>query len=140
MNKWVAAAVIVMMLIVSGVEINPGPIVNEKKMLEDLDAKLDKITKMFGEPVTEMEKKPEVMEEKRSDIYKEIEDMNVKWQSIYKELEDMKAAMLNLKEKIYEQDRAEKNDRNNNLLIYGLKENMKEGRWELCYANIVILI
>ena len=119
-NKWVAAAVIVALLIISGIESNPGPTENGKMTLADLDAKLDKITEIFGEPAIKLKKKPEVMEDKRSGIYKEIEDM--------------KAAMLNLKEKIYEQDRAEKNNRNNNLLIYGLKENMNEGRWELCYA------
>ena len=46
----------------------------------------------------------------------------------------MKVDVTNLNEKIYEQGWIEKNHRNHNIVVYGLKEDMNEGRWDLCYA------
>ena len=35
---------------------------------------------------------------------------------------------------MYEQGWIEKNHRNHNIIVYGLKENVNETRWNLCYA------
>ena len=120
MKKWVVVTLIAALLIIGGVESNPGPTDNVKLLRTDLDAKLNKITEILGKHANDTKMKLKVMDAKCSGILKELEDINVD--------------VSNLKEKIYGQGWIEKNYRNHNILVCGLNECTNESRWDLCYA------
>ena len=48
MKKWVTVALITTLLIIGGVESNPGPTENVEMTLSGLDSKLNKITEILG--------------------------------------------------------------------------------------------
>ena len=120
MIKWVTVALITTLLIIAGVESNPGPTENVEKTMAGLDSKLNKITEILGKHAEETKMKLEVMD--------------AKWSGIHKEIEEMKMDITKLKEKINEQRWMEKNHRNHNIIVYGMNENMNENRWDVCCA------
>ena len=85
MKKWVAVALTAAILIIGGVESNPGPIENVEMTLSDLDTKLNKITEILGKHANDTKMKLEVMD--------------AKWTGIHKEIEEMKVDVTNLKKK-----------------------------------------
>ena len=113
-------ALITTLSIIGGVESNPGPTENVEMTLSGLDSKLNKISEILGKHA--------------NDTKTRLEVLDAKWTGIHKEIENMKVDVTNLKEKIYEQGWIEKNHRNHNILVYGLKESTNENRWDLCYA------
>ena len=72
MKKWVTVALITALLIIGGVESNPGPTVNVEMSLSGLDAKLNKITEILGKHAEDTKTKLEVMDAKWTVIHKEI--------------------------------------------------------------------
>ena len=78
-------ALITALLIIGGVESNPGPTENVEMTLSGLDAKLNKITEILGKHADDTKTKLEVMDGK--------------WTGIHKAIEEMKVDVTNLKEK-----------------------------------------
>ena len=63
---WIAAAIIAVLLVMGGVERNPGPV----KKIEDLDVKLNEIAEMLSNHANETKKK--------------LEDFDIKWSGLKK--------------------------------------------------------
>ena len=117
---WMAVPIIAVLLIIGGVELNPGPTHNAKVTLQDLHGKLNEITEILGTHTNETKKK--------------LEDIDLKWSGLKTEVEHIKSDITNLKESLNEHRWLDRNSRKHNLIVYGFNESANESRWDLCYA------
>ena len=81
---WLAATIIAVLLVMVGVERNPGP----AKTIEDLDIKVNRIM--------------EILSSHASETKTRLDDFNTKWTGLKKEVETMKQNIHKLKENLYE--------------------------------------
>lgn len=111
-SRWATILILAVLLIIGGVEINPGP------TMAEMDEKLNKITDMLANHSLEINKKFE-------NFTKEWKDMKLEVDSIKNELE-------NVKEQVQVVKMWERSNRNHNIIIFGCEEDQNETKWDLC--------
>ena len=117
-KNWFLILIVAIMLIIGGIELNPGPLEKEdiKEMFEANYIRIqESITNQF-----------KLHEEK---FEKKLDSMTENWNGIKEEINKVKVEMKELK-KI---DIIEQNFRNHNVVIYGIDRNNTESKYDTIY-------
>lgn len=117
-KTWIILQILLILLLIGNVELNPGPEKNSGNNTDDVDGKLCRLM--------------ELLKNISDEINVKLNRLQVEWNGVYKEIQELKKEMQNVKNQIQEHRRLERESRNHNIVIFGLKEYHNESKWDTC--------
>ena len=112
-TSWFVILVLAALLIIGGIEANPGP------DLATLEEKINLLTSIVQNHSVEINKK--------------IDNLNTEWKGTAKEVTTMRKEMEDIKERMQNTITMERDYRNHNIIIFGLGEQQYESKFDTVY-------
>ena len=132
--NWFLVLIIAILLVIGGVEVNPGPGDEDVKMIMNmLGGMKDEMNKRFEENKEEMKKRFETAERRTEGLHGE-------WMGLKNEVNDLSNQMKEMKKELSRIDAIEKDIRSRNVVIYGIDTKHMENKYDTVYRLMEIFI